>query len=181
MRRTIGPLASGLALVAALSACGGDPAPRFEAEPSAEPTTASPPASAEPEPWEERTDDGAVAFVEHWIDEFNAMQTSGKTGDFAALAAATCDTCQNFVAITRQIYADGSRIESEGWSITETGVAANQEGNSRDVSVRIRQAPEVVYSPDGRAEKKAGGQITVIATVTWRSDSWLMEEVSFPS
>lgn len=181
MRRTIGTLASTLALAAALSACGGDPEPQFEAEPSAEPTASSPSASAEPEAWEERSDDGAVAFVEHWISEFNAMQTSGQTEDFAELAAATCETCQNFVAITTEIYANGSRIESKGWSITEVGVPASQEGSSRDVSVRITQAPEVIYGPDGDSEEKAGGQITVIATVTWRGDSWLMKELSFPS
>lgn len=181
MRRTIGPLASGLALVAALSACGGDPAPQFEAEPSAGPTTASPSASAEREPWEERTDDGAVAFVEHWVAEFNAMQTSGSTVAFAALGTPDCQTCENFVDITDEIYSDGSRIDSEGWSIAEVGVPANQRGNTRDVSVRIRQAPEVIVGADGDTERKPGGRITVIATLAWIEDSWLMDELSFPS
>lgn len=181
MRRTIGTLASGLALVAALSACGGDPEPQFEAEPSVTPSAASPSASAEAEPWEERTDEGAVAFVEHWIGEFNAMQTSGQTDAFAALGVADCQTCENFVDITNQIYSDGSRIESNGWSITGVGVPPNQDGNTRDVSVSIRQAPEVIYAPNGEVDRKPGGRITVVATVLWRQDSWRMAELSFPS
>ena len=181
MRPAVAAIDECLALAATLSACGGDPEPRFQEEPSVAPGTASPSASAEPEPWEERTDDGAVAFVEHWIDEFNAMQTSGQTDDFAALATGDCETCENFVAITDEIYSDGSRIESDGWSITEAVIPPNQSGPDRDVSVRIRQAPETIYGPSGDIENKPGGVITVVATVEWRQDSWVMTDVNFPS
>lgn len=181
MRRTTGTLATTLVLVATLSACGGDPEPRFQEEPSAAPSASPPSASAEPEAWEERTDDGAVAFVEHWIDEFNAMQTSGQTEEFAALGTGDCETCKNFVAITDEIYSDGSRIESDGWAITQADVPPNQAGQIRDVSVRIRQAPETIYGPDGDSEDKPGGVITVVATVEWRQNSWVMTDVNFPS
>ena len=45
--------------------CSDDPEPRFEPSPS---PTESTSAAAEPEAWEVKSEEGAVAFARHWMD-----------------------------------------------------------------------------------------------------------------
>jgi len=177
MRRTIGPLASGLALVAALSACGGDPAPRFEAEPSAEPTTASPSASAEPEPWEERTDDGAVAFVEHWIDVFDVAKEDGDTAMLLSLSSPDCQTCQNFAETTEDIYARGGSLTSNGWKVRSISEPIKSD-RSTLIAVDVLQTPqEVRRSESAKPEKFEGGRIDLAFTLAWANGAWTVKKL----
>ncbi len=96
------------AAVLALTGCGGDdPTPQVaDPTPSAS-VSPSPSASAaaEKEAWEKKTDDGAVAFVEHWLEVFNEMQVT-RRADRASRPSAhrDCETCANFVEITDGIY-----------------------------------------------------------------------------
>ena len=87
MRRHLAYAATG-AVVLALTGCGDDPEPRV-ADPTSTPKSSSSPsasAAIEKEPWEEKTDDGAVAFVEHWLEVFNEMQRDGDQDDLRALS-----------------------------------------------------------------------------------------------
>ena len=62
-----------------LLAVGGcsddDPEPKFAPSESPSPTDTSTP---EPEAWEVKSEDGAVAFAEHWVDVFNQAQRPGR-------------------------------------------------------------------------------------------------------
>lgn len=178
MRRTIRAVASSLALAAALSSCGGDPEPQFEAEPSAEPTTSSPSASAEPEPWEERTDDGAVAFVEHWIDEFNTMRATGVTSELVKLSTDGCETCTNFVEYTDQIFNSGGSLETEGWSIISVSQPAEANSDRPVISLRVDQAPQVLReSRNAEPEEFTGGKANFVAYLRWADGRWLMQRL----
>ena len=101
------------AAVLALTGCGGDdPTPQVaDPTPSAS-VSPSPSASAaaEKEAWEKKTDDGAVAFVEHWLEVFNEMQVTGETDRRWGDQRSDCETCANFVEITDDIYESGGRI-----------------------------------------------------------------------
>lgn len=181
MRRTIGALASGLALAATLSACGGDPEPRFEAEPTAAPSTASPSANAEPEPWEEKSDDGAVAFVEHWIDEFNAARATGESEGLASLGTAGCETCNNFVALIEQIYAAGGYVRTDGWSIVAVGELP-QSGKTSIVPVTVEQAPqELRETAESAVQRNPGGTVSMTATLNWTGREWKMGRLDLVS
>ena len=119
MRRTVIVAVSALL---ALSACD------TTSEPSAPPTsedalttaTAEPPApvedvevTTEPEPTSEepteeaapemdQTEEGAQAFVEHYMDELNAARFSGAIEEVSGLATTECASCQNFVTTAEQ-------------------------------------------------------------------------------
>lgn len=175
MRRTIGTLASGLALVAALSACGGDPAPRFEAEPSAEPTTASPSASAEPEPWEERTDDGAVAFVEHWLGLFRDAENSGETAALRQASASNCESCTRFADEIDAIYRAGGAIESDGWALTSAGEPIPTGRTSLSVPFDVKQSDQRIReTSDAEWILNRGIRIGLAAEISWRQGQWRM-------
>ena len=177
--RQIHRKALALGLVLALSACGGDPEPRFEEDPSPAPSEVTTSAPVK-EAWEEKSDDGAIAFVEHWVDEFNQMQTTGEVNDFRQLGTPNCAACDNFVDITRDIYEEAT-VESKGWSIEAADVPRGQSGSARDISVQIQQAPETITYEDGRVERNDGGQLTVVMTTRWAGDTWQMDSVEFPS
>lgn len=177
MRRTTGTLATTLVLVATLSACGGDPEPRFQEEPSAAPSAASPSVSAEPEAWEERTDEGAVAFVEHWIDVFDESKEDGDTNELAALSSSNCVTCQNFIEMTNEIYANGGSVTSEGWAIESISEPVRSK-NSTLLAVNILQSPQQIRrTSDSKVEKFEGGKIDFAFTLRWREGAWTVEAV----
>ncbi|GAB2625211.1 hypothetical protein GCM10027270_10010 [Nocardioides ginkgobilobae] len=178
MRRTIGPLASGLALVAALSACGGDPAPQFEAEPSAEPTTASPSASAEPEPWQERTPEGAVAFAKHWTATFSEAFKTGETTALDEISAKQCEGCNFFVALIREVYDGGGSIDGDAWQFVNAGWSSPK-GNESIVAVTgTMRIPAQTIRRSGE-EPSVAAPLTerYIFTVSWTEGRWQTTEL----
>ncbi len=111
-----GILAAGVVIaVTALAGCTDDPEPRFE-EPSESPSASeSTSAAADPQPWEEKSKAGAVAFARHWIDVFNEAQATGETSALKALSAEACKSCQGYIGQLDALYADGGHLETSGW------------------------------------------------------------------
>ncbi len=162
-----------LGLVLALSACGGDPEPQFEADTSPTPSEVTTSAPAK-EAWEEKSDDGAIAFVEHWIDEFNAAVRSGETTALADLSDSSCTTCTNFVTLTDEIYAAGGRVETEGWSIRSLS-QPKKSGSGTLVSANFEQPKERIWRSKGsKPEKYPGGPIDYVLTLDWQDGRWQM-------
>ena len=164
-------LVAGLALT--LSACGGDPEPRFEEEPSPTPSEVTSSAPAK-EAWEEKSDDGAIAFVEHWIDEFNLAVSTGDTQTLAELSASACVTCQNFIDLTDKIYRAGGRVESAGWSVRSLSEPKKSEGGTL-ISANFRQPEETIWpTSDSKPDTYSGGPIDYVLTLNWRDKRWQM-------
>lgn len=175
MRRTIGALASTLALVAALSACGGDPEPQFEAEPSGEPTTSSPPASAEPELWEERTPEGAVAFAEHWLGLFREAENTGDTVPLREASASACESCTRFAVEIDAIYGAGGAIQSDGWRLVSAGEPAQTGQMSFSVPFDVQQSDQRIReSSESEWKLNRGIKIGLAAEIVWRQGKWQM-------
>lgn len=129
------------AAVLALAGCGGDDLTPQVADPTSSPSvSASPSASAavKKEAWEKKTDDGAVAFVEHWLEVFNEMQTTSNTADFEAIAASDCSACEEFVSITREISSEGGSVDSNGWSMIDAAVSASSSTSKKELAVRCQ-------------------------------------------
>ena len=86
--------------VMALAGCTDEPEPRFE-EPTETPSASDPTSSAaaEPEPWEEKSKAGAVAFARHWVEHFNEAQDSrATTADLEASSTRGCETLSGDIA-----------------------------------------------------------------------------------
>ncbi len=177
MRRTIGTLASGLALVAALSACGGDPAPRFEAEPSAEPTTASPSASADPEPWEERTPEGAVAFAKHWTATFSEAFQTGDTEAFKSLNAAGCESCEFLIETVESIYGEGGTAFGDDWKLTQPASSPPREnGEAVTVTGLMLVSELTVRRPGQPVTRDAAERVRFNFDLRW-DGGWKVERL----
>ena len=182
MRRHLAYAAAG-AVVLALTGCGDDPEPRV-ADPTSTPSSSSSPsesAAAEKEPWKEKTDDGAVAFVEHWLSTFNEMQSTGETVAFRELATIECETCANFVSLADETYSGGGRIQSDGWRLKSASPTSLDVPGGYQLALSVRQMPQKVYeTAKAEPESFPGGTVTFLATVVWTNDGWRMDSWEFP-
>jgi len=106
-----------------LSACSGDPEPREPApSPSASPT-ATPPDM--PDLANEESDEGAAAFVAHYVDVFNFAATTGDVTRLRELSSG-CQACEGYADDFESIYAAGDYIKDDLWQLKDTAVSTNE-------------------------------------------------------
>lgn len=165
-------------LVVALAGCGGDPEPEFSPAPSASPTASASAEVDEPEAWEEKSDDGAVAFVEHWIDEFSIAFQTGETSDVEALATPNCGACAGLTALIDDAYRGGGSIEGEAWTLADARTSGTPPDGQAAVSADIDQPAQVVRVPGESAARTAPGQVTYLFELTW-DGGWLVSGILF--
>ena len=178
MRRTIRAVASSLALAAALSSCGGDPEPQFEAEPSAEPSASSPSASAEPEPWEERTPEGAVAFAKYWTATFSEAFQTGETAALDEISAKQCEGCNFFVALIREVYDGGGSIDGDAWQLVNAGWSSPESNDSIVAVTGTMRIPAQIIRRSGEEPSEAAPLTErYIFTVSWAGGRWQTTEL----
>ncbi|WP_341231172.1 DUF6318 family protein [Nocardioides salarius] len=168
------------AAVLALAGCGGDdPTPQVADPTPTASVSASPSASAavEKEAWEKKTDDGAVAFVEHWLEVFNEAETTGETQVLEDLSAPGCETCANFVEITNDIYGAGGFIKSEGWKIQQVG-RPTETATETVVAFNVDQTPQRVrQTAESETLARPGGKLSLSAHLAWRGGKWVMNRL----
>ncbi|MEN8705260.1 MAG: DUF6318 family protein [Nocardioides marinisabuli] len=183
MRRHLAYAAAG-AVVLALTSCGDDPEPQV-ADPTSTPSSSSSPtesAAAEKEPWEKKSEEGAMAFIEHWIRTFNAARASGTTEQLVEVSSPSCETCSNFVALIDRIYGDGGSLQTEGWHVVQFAEPLEDTNDSLVVPISVQQAPQTLReSANSRVQKNPGGRAGFVATVTWQSGRWNMERLDLAS
>ena len=172
------------AAVLALAGCGGDdPTPQVaEPTPTAS-VSASPSASAavEKEAWEKKTDDGAVAFVEHWLEVFNEMQVTGEQSELRAISSGDCETCSNFFESADAVYKSGGSIKTEGWTVDQIALSPSKDDRRRTVGLRIMQAAQTVDFGNGDKRRYPGGPLTMTASLHWQAGEWEMVELEAQS
>lgn len=163
-----------LGLVLALSACGGDPEPQFEADPSPAPSEVTTSAPAK-EAWEEKSDDGAIAFVEHWIDEFNAMRATGDTEPLRELSDRSCESCTASIQYTEEIYGSGGELVTDGWKLLQASAPADANSSNPVLGLRVRRSPQILQeSAEARPQRFKGGDADYTAYLAWKSGGWIM-------
>ncbi len=180
MRKTVRyAVAQGLAagLVLALSACGGDPEPRFEEEPSPTPSEVSSSAPAK-EAWEEKSDEGAIAFVEHWIAEFSRAFQSGDTVQVRELAAPGCDACDGLADLIDDAYSDGGSIRGATWRVTDARPSGTPPDGRAAISADIRQPKQVVKKADQQPLRTPAGEATYLFELSW-DGGWAVSSILF--
>jgi hypothetical protein len=171
-----GIVAAGLVIaMTALAGCTDEPRPRFEEpteSPAASDSTTS--AAAEPEPWEEKSKAGAVAFARHWIDVFNDAQTSGDTYALQQSSSPQCATCAGFIGRLKRLYGDGGRFEGDGWRVLLAAPGPSAITDEAQVNLRIDRPAERIIAGDGRVQRFPGGKSTYSAELVWSDGEWRM-------
>lgn len=168
-----------VALPLLLGSCADDPpVPQMPetSSPTSEPT--EPESSSAPQPWDEQTEDGAVAFAEHWIDLLNGARLEADFEPFRAASAPSCKTCASFLDVLQQLHAPGALYESKPWRVRQTVVTSRPKNGKAQVAVRVfapaervREAGESVVRPHVATTS------TYEASLTWIKSGWLMQEL----
>ena len=165
------------AAVMLLVGCGADAEPKFEAEPSASPTSATP-TPDEPEPWEEKSPDGAAAFVEMWVEQFSRAFISGDTGQVRDLAARDCKTCNGFVDLIDDVYERGGSIEGDPWRVRKTRTSGSPPDGMAAISADIFQPAQVVRRHGAAPLRTDPGEVTYLFELTY-VDGWKLTGLTF--
>ena len=174
-----GILAAGLVIaVTALAGCTDEPEPRFE-EPTETPAASESTSSAadEPEPWEEKSKAGAVAFARHWVHALNEAQLSGDVRALRAASTERCVTCRDLAEQLEALYAAGGHVQTAGWKVLLVGPPPGDVTESVDVTLRIARAPQSVFEGNGPPERYDGDRTTFSAGLVWRDGQWRMDEL----
>ncbi|MCM0622674.1 DUF6318 family protein, partial [Nocardioides bruguierae] len=179
---TLRPLAAAVALTSALalSACSSDdPDPVV-----ADPTPSAPSSSVDPtptedaaEPWEARGPRGAVAFVAHWTETFNAAFQSGETGDLSGLSSADCEGCTAVIDLIDGTYADGGSIRGDGWTITTSSWSESPRAGDQAVTVTFDQPKQTFIESSGEPSTSAAATSRYAFVLDWRTDGWQISDL----
>lgn len=145
----------------ALTTATPEPAPTTEAAPATEatPTTAEPVATTtEPEAVMDQSEEGAEAFVEHYISTLNAVHLrQAEVKELRALAKNSCKTCQGFADAADSVIFD------------------------RDYIRHVSSKP-LLIGDDARVESRilqveGEKEIDSVFTLEWDEDQWLVAEI----
>jgi hypothetical protein len=179
MRRHLAYAAGAAAL--ALAGCGGDdPTPQVADPTSSASVSASPSATAavEKEAWERKTDDGAVAFVEHWLEVMNEAENSGETDEFRSLGTEDCQTCGRIATYTDRLYASGGYSRSDGWDVLSASDPRPGPDKTTLVAVNVRTSrQELKENATAEVRTNKPSEVTLTAYARWTGSAWTMTEV----
>ena len=166
-------LAAAVCVPLLLAGCSDDPEPQV-APPSETPASASPSAPPAPEPWQKKTNAGAVAFAKHWIDVFSDAMRSGRTDQLAALNGPDCDTCTNVVDRIASVYEAGGEYRTDGWKVLQADAVSDESGNA-SVAMNVRRSAEV-FRESSRAEPQSNpvSRASYSAQLGWKDGGWQM-------
>ena len=154
--------------------CADDPEPKL-APPDDTPTTASSSPSASPtrEPWEKKTNAGAVAFIHEWVKTLNKAGSNGETERLRSLSETSCASCSNLIQYIGEVYGGGGRIVSRGWAVLSVGEFTGERSPSeRSLPVQISQAPQRVHRPGEDVARVPARKFTVAFDLQWTSGGW---------
>jgi hypothetical protein len=157
--------------------CSDDPQPKFEPSASDSPSesTSDP---AQPKAWEVKSEKGAVAFARHWVYVFNEAQRTGNTEPMEAISGPGCGSCNGFVEMLDDLYADGGHLESRGWRVLESVPAPGMPAREAEVTMTILRTPQRIHEGDGsKPESFSGGRATYAARLGWTGGQWQMADL----
>jgi len=126
-----------------LAACDDDPRPRIGPPESTSPAPTDP-SSSTPESL------GPKETVRAWVEARNYALNTGDVAQVRDLSAASCETCTDLIDPIAEVYKEGGRFETEGWTIASSNVS-KQKGRRAEVQVALDVA-------GGRTTESAGAK-----------------------
>jgi hypothetical protein len=157
--------------------CSDDPQPKFEPSPSDSPSESSSD-PAEPEAWEVKSEKGAGAFIEHWLETVTSASNTGATDDLERLGTRACETCSAISSYIDEVYSEGGDIKVAPWRLLDIGrLAGDIPLGEPVISTRVRKPVEVVHrkSPDKEVRVPAE-TYNLTFSLTWTGQGWLVSD-----
>ncbi|WP_148615532.1 hypothetical protein [Nocardioides rubriscoriae] len=136
------------------------------------PPTSDPPSSS---PTEHPKPESAQAFIRRYAKAEAAMENSGETELYLALAD-SCESCEKLTETVRRYYDAGGSIQWDGWDIVKI---ARHNGSQSEYAVTV-DSPPTTYQERANGPRKRidGGRVTYLVTLTESATGWLIDETA---
>ncbi len=156
--------------------CTNEPEPK-EPDATSKPTpTATVPSM--PAEAKEGSDEGAIAFVKHYIEVFNYASNTGDVEELQKLSDSDCGGCTEYIDLFRKTYADGGYFKDSDWQLNT--ITAEAQGSEMVVFAHL-SAPKGRYKTSTKSTERAGeGESTDVTLVPAPTSSgWILTQFGF--
>jgi hypothetical protein len=160
-----------------LAGCSDDPQPRFEQSPSDSPSESSSD-PAEPKAWEVKSEKGAVAFAEHWMDVLSSAMNGGDTSALRDISAPECELCGDFAQRLDRIRSSGGFYRSDGWKVVQAVTVQEMPSGQGAVALRMFQSAETLRESEGsKVIRHPASRATWSTRMEWRQGAWILTDL----
>ena len=149
-------LAALVLVVGAASASCSDDSPRPRVAPS---SSAASTASPTPTPTDEVQPIRGDQVVRAWLKAFSEAMATGETAGVTDLSAAGCKSCNSLMRLVDDIYLDGGRLETRGWSLEQL---KRLPGAPTRYLARVAQAERTLIGADGEVVDRTPATIVTM-------------------
>jgi hypothetical protein len=174
------PVLGALAVLLALTSCGGDPKADSTPTPSAPVTTpvsTTPAPPVMPEAAKANTKAGAVAFVRYYVELINHAQATGEVGQLEAVEDEACTSCRAARKGVSDHYQSGGTISGGEWAIESALAVRNAAIHGWVVDTRVRYGMQTVSFGSSRPNKvNQAGEMVASFQVRWINNVWQVLE-----
>ena len=124
----------------------------------------------------ENSDEGAVAFVEHYIDVFNFASATGKTDELDRLSSPSCEGCQSYIDLYRGTYDAGGFYQGSDWELGQ--FETEKRPQDAHVVYAAMSAPAGKYksSTDDIERESKPEEAELVFSLEFREGRWLLED-----
>lgn len=160
-----------------------DAAPTTAEPTTSEPTTSEPVADDGPPEMpaeaQEQTQEGAIAFAQHFVEVVNYTGIHPTPGLISGLSLEDCGTCSNLEATVEYSVENSEVLGDDLWEITAAPDILVFSGQDAFVRVPLQQYELVVFGAEGQeVDKTQETTYTMAVDVVW-DDGWLIRTVQF--
>ncbi|KGN39550.1 DUF6318 family protein [Knoellia subterranea] len=145
------------------------------------PTSASPSASASPSTnpsipaaARERTEAGAIAFLEFWFDEFSrGMVDPQNAPDLFAISDKDCIGCKKSQDLITEYTKGGWSVKQPGMTVVEPALATDVKADRVIINFTLEEISQPLYQNGKLTKNKVpAASIKKGAALKWVNDSW---------
>ena len=163
-----------IAALLLLSSCTDEPAP---IEPKSSPTAKSPAiAPALPSEATKETPDGAIAFVNHWINVLNFAVNTGAVEKIRDLNDPKCKGCRSYEDQVKMSNRGGAEVRDFKWTGGKSSLSEERrlEATIRADDYQVRDSPRDEWSNVRGSTFRLGFELK------WTNGRWVVGEMYVP-
>lgn len=182
--RLLGAGVAGVVLGIGLVACGGDELPAVTPSPaaSAPSKASSSPSPSDPPPVlpaeaTKQTNDGAIAFVNYWIDVVNYASEALDGELIRDVSSKSCEFCAFIADDLDRIAANRGSFNSGGWTVTSSSVIVpvSSPGGPSVATYAVFGTERRRDTARDRVTTVRGGRYVLSSSLVWSGGRWLMD------
>ena len=157
-------------------ACSSPDSPK--AKPTATATPSQSQAPKMPDSAREFTEEGAEAFVRHYIDVLNATHDSGDTDALLALSTKACGNCNNFAETIGFVKTAGGHYDGGRWQVEPFKIVLGYDKTNVSTKYKVTKG-SATKSPSAAPTSftEVSGELHFELLYQAKKKSWFVNEI----